>query len=226
MSRPSSDVRYRPAYTVAEAARYLKMPASTLRTWVLGRKNAKPLISLDDPRRQYLSFVNLVESHVLAAIRRKHEVQLPKVRRALGYVESEFGIDRPLIHQEFQTDGLDLFVERYGEMINASREGQRAIREIVCVYLQRIEWDGRGLPIRLYPFTRTRDTQESPRHDPSLIVFEPEVSFGRPVIKGTGIPVEEIVSRFQAGDSFDDIVGDFRVNKLAVEEALRYQPAA
>jgi hypothetical protein len=107
---------------VAEAAHYLRMPEATLRSWVVGRlypaagasKRSRPLIHLDDPNWQYLSFINLVEAHVLAAIRRRHGVMLPKVRRALDYVQRQFRLDRPLINQAFQTDGLDLFVERYG----------------------------------------------------------------------------------------------------------------
>ena len=37
------------------------------------------------------------------------------------------------------------------QMIDASRARQQAMREIVSVYLQRIERDTRGLPIKLYP---------------------------------------------------------------------------
>jgi hypothetical protein len=36
------------------------------------------LVHLDDPKKQYLSFVNLVEPRVLAAIRRRHGVVLPR----------------------------------------------------------------------------------------------------------------------------------------------------
>src|SRR5258707_12529257 len=138
-----ADTRLSPAYSVADAAHYLRMPEGTLRSWVVGRlypvggqsKRSRPLIHLDDPKRQYLSFINLVEGHVLAAIRRRHDVKLPKVRKALDYVQRQFRIARPLIDQAFQTDGLDLFVERYGELINASREGQRSMKEILGVYL-------------------------------------------------------------------------------------------
>lgn len=35
-------------------------------------------------------------------------------------------IDQSLINQAFQTDGLDLFVERYGHLINAFRAVRRA----------------------------------------------------------------------------------------------------
>src|SRR5579872_7334588 len=99
------DPRLTPAYTLAEAAHYLRMPQETLRSWVVGRtypvrgqsKRSRPLIHPDDPKRQYLSFINLVEAHVLAAIRRRDGVKLPKVRTALDYVQRRFQIDRPLL---------------------------------------------------------------------------------------------------------------------------------
>src|ERR1039457_1243908 len=100
----TDDPRLLPAYTVAEAAHYLRMPEETLRSWVVGRlypvagrsKRSRPLIHLDDPNRQYLSFINLVEAHVLAAIRRHHGVKLPKIRKALDYVQRTLEVERPL----------------------------------------------------------------------------------------------------------------------------------
>lgn len=231
--KTSDDPRLVPAYTVAEAAHYLRMPEETLRSWMVGRlypvagqsKRSRPLIHLDDPKRQYLSFINLVEAHVLAAIRRRHGVKLPKVRTALDYVKRQFQIDRPLIDQAFQTDGLDLFVERYGDLINASREGQQAMKEIISVYLKRIERDAKGLPIKLYPFTRDTESDVAPRSDPRVVVMNPTVSFGRPVIAGTGIPVSSIYERYKAGDSVMGLAQDFRLNTSAIEEAIRCEAA-
>jgi len=227
------DVRRAPAYSVAEAAHYLRMPEETLRSWVAGRmypvsgrsKRSRPLILLDDPSRQYLSFINLVEAHVLAAIRRHHGVKLPKVRVALDYVKHHFKIERPLIEQAFQTDGLDLFVERYGDLINTSQEGQRAMKEILGVYLKRIERDATGLPLKLYPFTRDTESEASPAFDPRVVVMNPTVSFGRPVIAGTGIPVSSIYERYRAGDSVADLARDFRLEIGAIEEAIRCEAA-
>ena len=229
----ADDPRLAPAYSVAEAAHYLRMPEETLRSWVAGRlypvsgqsKRSRPLVHLDDPQRRYLSFINLVEAHVLAAIRRRHGVKLPKVRAALDYVRKQFQVERPLIDQAFQTNGLDLFVERYGDMINASREGQQAMKEILSVYLQRIERDTRGLPIKLYPFTRDTDSATAPRRDPRVVVMSPTVSFGRPVVAGTGIPVAALYERYKAGDSVADLARDFRLETGAVEEAIRCEAA-
>jgi uncharacterized protein (DUF433 family) len=231
--KTTDDLRLVPAYSVAEAAHYLRMPEGTLRSWVVGRlypvagqsKRSRPLIHLDDPKRQYLSFINLVEAHVLAGIRRRHGVKLPKVRNALDYVRRQFRVEHPLINQAFQTDGLDLFVERYGELINASREGQRAMKEIIGVYLKRIEWDAKGLPIKLYPFTRDTQAEVAPASDPRVVVMNPTVSFGRPVIAGTGIPVASIYERYKAGDSVADLAQDFHLETGAIEEAIRCEAA-
>jgi uncharacterized protein (DUF433 family) len=231
--RTTVDPRLLPAYAVAEAAHYLRMPEETLRSWVAGRlysaagqsKRSRPLIHLDDPQKQYLSFINLVEAHVLAAIRRRHGVRLPKVRKALDYMQRQFHVQRPLIEQAFQTDGLDLFVEHYGELINASREGQRAMKEIIGRYLQRIERDSKGFPIKLYPFTRDTEAEATPASDPRVVVMNPAVSFGRPVVAGTGIPVSSIYERYRAGDSVADLAQDFRLEISAIEEAIRCEAA-
>ncbi|MBV9613064.1 MAG: DUF433 domain-containing protein [Acidobacteriaceae bacterium] len=185
------------------------------------QKRSRPLIHLDDPAGRHLSFLNLVEAHVLAAIRRNHGVKLPKVRTALDYVRRQFHIERPLMSQAFQTDGLDLFVERYGQMINASREGQQALKEVIGIYLRRIERDAKGLPIKLYPFTRETDAARVPLQDPKLVVMTPTVSYGRPVVAGTGIPVAAIYERYRAGDSVAELADDFRLDTSAVEEAIR-----
>src|SRR5260370_38063500 len=231
--KTTDDPRLVPAYSVVEAAHYLRMPEETLRSWVVGRlypvagqsKRSRPLIHLDDPKKQYLSFINLVEAHVLAAIRRRHDVKLPKVRKALDYVPRQFRVERALINQAFQTDGLDLFVERYGELITASREGQRVMKEIIGVYLKRIEWDAKGLPIKLYPFTRDTQSEAAPASDPRVVVMNPAISFGRPVIAGTGIPVSSVYERYKAGDSGADLAQDFRLEISAIEEAIRCEAA-
>ena len=235
--RETNDPRLSPAYSMAEAAHYLRMPEGTLRSWMVGRwypvagqsKRSRPLIhfdgGLDDPQKQHLSFINLVEAHILAAIRRRHGVKLPKVRTALDFVKRQFHIERPLIDQTFQTDGLDLFVERYGDLMNASREGQQAMKEIISVYLKRIERDSKGLPIKLYPFTRDTESDAAPKYDPRVVVMNPSVSFGRPVIAGTGIPVSSIYERYKAGDSVAELAQDFRLDTSAIEEAIRCEAA-
>jgi len=71
------DRREQPAYPLAEAARYLKLPVTTLRSWVVGRPYPKagsvehfhPLIKAAQAKPLLLSFWNLIEAHVLLSLR-------------------------------------------------------------------------------------------------------------------------------------------------------------
>lgn len=211
-----------PAYRVPEAALYLGIPAATLRYWVKGARyrtrrgarTAAPLIRTPEPG--VLSFLNLVEAHVLDGLRREHHISLQHVRRALDYVVDRFPARHPLAEQSFATDGVDLFVERYGSLVNISAGGQTALREVLRAHLKRIERDDSGYPIRLFPYTR-RTTLDEPR----AVAIDPRVQFGRPVLAGTGIPTEVIAERFKAGESLDDLARDYGRTADEIQEAVR-----
>ena len=218
------DPRSLPAYSVSDAAHYLRIPRSTLRAWVAGqayRANGRaglfrPIVTLPDDRLGLLSFINLVEAHVLDALRMQHQISLQKVRRALQYLARELRTAHPLAEQRFETDGVNLFVRRYGQLVNISESGQLAMRRVLETYLRRVERDEAGLVARLYPFTRKRNPDE-----PRAVVIDPRIAFGRPVLVGTGIPTAVIAERYKAGDSVDDLAGDYGGGRLEIEEALR-----
>jgi len=207
-----------------DAARYLRMPTATLRSWVLGRfyptargrEFFRPVIRLPQPSWPVLSFVNLVEAHILEAIRRQHEIPLRKVRSAVAFLERHYSSRHPLAEYRFETDGLDLFIEKAGLLINLTQDGQLEMRELVRASLRRIDWDLKGQPLRLFPFTRKREPEE-----PRAIVIDPFVSFGRPVLAGTGIATAVIAERFKAGESVDDLARDYDRGPLEIQEALR-----
>lgn len=218
MSRISMDViRTTAAYSMGEAAHYLNLPPTTLRAWCLGQRGFRAVIRLDGKSPWALSFLNLVEAHVLAAIRREHKVPLPAVRKALKYVQDHLDLHRPLVQAAFETDGVSLFVERLGQLINASKEGQTAMREILQAHLRRIERDGKGLPIKLFLFTRRDGTAQAP----SPIVVDPRISFGRPVLVGRSVPTAVLADRFKAGDSLRELAEDYEAPSEAIEEAIR-----
>jgi len=218
------ELREMPAYGIVEAAHYLGIPKATLRSWVLGRhyptgtgkRFFKPIIALADKDQRLLSFENLVEAHVLDAIRRAHGVAFWRVRKAVEYLKSKLGSRHPLAEQRFVTDGVDLFVEVFGQLVNISREGQLAMKDLIETYLRRVERDHIGAPIRLYPFTRERKPDE-----PRIIVMDPSISFGRPVLVGTGIATTIIAQRYKAGESIEELAEDYGRSRSDIEEAIR-----
>lgn len=108
---PASDPRHLPNYRLPEAAHYLRVPVSTLRSWVFGQayptatepRRSKPIIAIPEGDPPRLSFVNMVEAHVLSGIRYQHGVSLMAVRRAMEYLTRELGSKHPLAEEEFQT---------------------------------------------------------------------------------------------------------------------------
>ena len=223
------DLRLLPAYLLPDAAHYLQIPHATLRSWVAGRnyptadgkKFFKPLIACADRDPFTLSFINLIEVHVLDAIRRTHGVALPKVRRAMDYIKRELKSDHPLAEKNFETDGVDLFIRQYGQLINASRDGQTAMKEIIEAYLTRIERDLHGVASRLYPFTRNRAATTTVSSEPRTVVIDPTISYGRPVLAGTGIPTAILAERYKAGDSIRALSEDYTLSSDEIEEAIR-----
>jgi uncharacterized protein (DUF433 family) len=217
-----------PTYTSMQAARYLGLPYATVCSWVYGRyyktesgrKKTEPIIKLPNPEFSELSFTNLIEIHVLRSIRTSHKVSLEKIRRAVKYLEQRYDAEHPLARIDLHTDGLDLFVEILGEILNVSQHGdvrQMFFREAIEAHLRRIERDENHIARRLYPYTR--QSIEGPK----TVLIDPRISFGRPIIAGTGIPTEIVADRLKAGDSIEDLAQDYQCDREKIEEALRFE---
>lgn len=223
------DPRNQPAYTLAEAARYLKVPDATLRSWVVGRPYPKaggtghfqPLIHPPERRPPTLSFWNLVEAHVLRSLRTDHAVSLKALRQALQYSERSLKIDRLLLRKELRTDAGQIFLDRYGQLISLSASGQLAMRKLFEEHLKRVEWDEWKFPIRLYPFVSSETlTSEMP------IAIDAQVAFGRPVIRRVGISTGTIADRIDAGETVADLSTDYGLSEAEIEQAVLYERAA
>jgi uncharacterized protein (DUF433 family) len=187
------------------------------------------VIELADPENSRLSFSNLTEAHVLDALRRQYQVELPQIRRAVSYLREHFKRRHPLVHHEMLTDGNDLFVEAAGlkDVINVSRHGQLAMRDLIELHLQRVEWDKDGFVARLYPFTRSRRSPAEGASQPRVVTMDPRVEFGRPILKVSAVPTAVIADRYKAGESIADLADDYGEDPLNIEEAVRceLQPA-
>ena len=214
MRRGASPDRFdAPLYTVAEAARYLGVPDSTLRSWVHGYRRpgagrrhvsgdpvltARPPVS---PRGPVIPFVGLAEGLVLAAMRRSG-VPLQRIRPALTRLSEELGLEHALASQRLFTDGAEVLFDysEHGEDSDAAtaakelvviRNGQQVFNEVVAAYLRRIEFgpDGYARLIRL-PAYRVAD-----------LIADPARSFGQPVFARGGARLEDALAMFKSGES-------------------------
>jgi uncharacterized protein (DUF433 family) len=200
------------AYSCVQAAHYIGVPHQTLRGWIGG----EGLIHTPEPGA--LSFNNLAEAHILKAMRKEHRLSLQGIRKALQELAYLRQSAHPLLDETFETDGISLCIRDQGAIVNLSQKGQREFQEIVSLYLHRIQRDASGRVARLYPFVVT-ERENEPRH----ISISPTVSFGKPVLAGTGISTSVIVGRFNARDSVADLAREYEVAPAVLEDAIRWE---
>lgn len=220
--------RDQPAYPLSEAARYVRLSPATLRSWFFGRpyptaKGLSHFPAVLKPARRRpptLSFANLVEAHVLRSLRTDHGVPLDAVRGALAFAERELKLKQLLLREELCTAGGQIFLDRYGELVNLSASGQLAMRKIFEAHLERVEWGKLSFPVRLYPFVLAAAADDKP------ILIDPQISFGRPVVGGAFVSTRAILDRIDAGESVGDLALDYEVTSKAIEEAVVFERAA
>jgi len=220
------DPRIAPAYSVAQAAHYLKIPAPTVRSWVLGRDyprrsgkaRFKPVVVTPSDPEHRISFRNLIELTALRALRTEHEFKLSAVRTALDYAGRELGVSDLLASPDLYTRPGELFLERYGQLINLNRAGQLGIQAVLQGLLQRIQWDKR-LPVRFFPPLPSRPEAKS-------VMLDPKVSFGRPVLARLGVSTAVIVDRINAGEDKAALSKDYGATDEEIMDALAYERAA
>jgi uncharacterized protein (DUF433 family) len=223
------DTRSQPAYTLAEGARYLKLPQATLRAWVSGRPYPKgkgiahsaALIHAAIAHPPTLSFWNLIEAHVLRALRIDHSVSLKAVRAALKFAEEQLGIERLLLRKELRTNAGKVFLDRYGELIDLSASGQLAMRQLLEAHLHRIEWDRWSFPVRLFPFLSADSSDDEPR-----VAIDPQIAFGRPILQRVGVSTATIADRIDAGETVKEVAEDYRLTSDEVNQAVLYERSA
>ena len=142
------------------------------------------------------------------------------VRNAVSYAEEALGIERLLLRDELRTAGQDIFLDRLTSLITLSRSGQLAMRRVLATYLERVDRDDDALPFRLYPFRAEWPNADKP------IAIDPRISFGRPTIAGSGVSTEALVNRIDAGESMEDLAGDYGLKVAQTKHAIVYERAA
>lgn len=199
------------AYSVPQAARYLGMNAATLRGWI-GPEGVLTSTA------QGISFNTLLEAHVVKALRRKDRVPMQRIRRALAELARTHASSHPLLEHVLETDGLDLFLRDEAGVANLSRNSQREFRELASLYLRRITRGSDGRITDFRPFILD-DAPEAPQ----TISISPVVSFGKPVLAGTGIATAVVAGRFNAGDSMQELAAEYQVPMPMLEDAIRWE---
>ena len=118
-----------------------------------------------------------------------------------------------------QTLAIRGFEQHPDKLLSVNQRGQIAIRETLEIYLNRIEVDEQGIAARLFPFVHP----DGDKNDPKVIVIDPNISFGRPVLVGTRIPTKVLADRYKSGESIKFLAEDYSCDLNLIQTALEYE---
>lgn len=220
-----------PLYSQAETARYVDMPASTLRTWTQGyerrgrsphppnqktRSTGKrivkgsPIVTYFSPRHPSdptVPFVGLAESMFLSALR-KAGVPLQQIRPALSLVQSRLGVSHALASRRLYVAGAQLLweVAEEGELDSGARRALIVLRDGQYVFREVIE---RYLKRIDYAEDGYANRVTLPGYEVADVVADPQINFGQPFFVSTGAPVQSVLSRIRAGEPMTEVADDF-----------------
>lgn len=90
--------------------------------------------------------------------------------------------------------------EQVAEQPTIVRSGQRVFAQVVQEYLQLITYATDGWP--------------------AVVVVDPNRAFGRPLLPSSGARAEDVLDRWRAGESFEELSRDFRVPVAEIEELI------
>ena len=189
------DLRHVPLYSIPECARYLGLPVSTVRGWI-----AAPKPGREKGGRRLVKPAGS-DPTALSFTNLLQVFILTSLRRNHATPTKE--LLNSVLSMQRNSDAT---------------EGSDLPRADFC--RKRIEYNDDGAPIRFYPFTRGFG-----RQDPKLVVIDPGVSYGSPVIAGSGVRTKTVAKFFVAGETIAELADEYRLCPAQIEEAVRYELA-
>ena len=190
--------RHVPLYSIPECARYLGLPVSTVRRWVATSDSS----ASEDEQ----PLVQAAGSD-------------PTALSFTNLVELHV---LALMRRKRKESLREVRTKMHGLKKSGKTEAPLASRELLAfIGDQRVELDHDGLPQRYFPFTRGYGED-----DPKLIVINPDVRFGRPVIDGSGVSTSAVARFSKGGESIAELASEYKLRPEQIEEAIRYERVA
>jgi uncharacterized protein (DUF433 family) len=218
------------AYSIRQAARLARTTPATVRRWLMGYEapghQMNPVFGKKSPGDGEgplaVSFLELVEIVVAAGFRHGgasgQPVKLERLRAAHQFARERFGLPYPFASWRLWEFGghvlHDFDVHQpAGEALALDLHGQWVLPWIVQATRDQFEFSDEFV-VRWFP---------SGRNVP--IAVDPHMGAGRPTVVGTGVTVDTLKSRWEAGENISELAEDFDLEEPVIEAALRYAAA-
>ena len=240
-----ADMHYAvPLYKRAEAARIIRVPASTLRDWAAPAPGTTaPIVAIEattprdsalvapihheglitvaeprTPRGATIPFVGLAEAYVLAAFRQAG-VPMQRIRPALRRLEEEMGLVQALASERLRTDGAEVLWDYSRETHDQATKD--AVGDLVVVRNGQLVFR----PVVQDYLRRVTYGEGWARvidvgRGKVGVTVDPFINGGQPTLARRGIAVTDILSRIRAGESSKDVAADYGLRASEITALL------
>jgi uncharacterized protein (DUF433 family) len=218
-----SDLSRSGIYSVSDAASLICASSQSIRAWIDGWPDSEtPPIIEDDlgwvDGRLAFSFANLMEFRFVAFFV-DAGVKLREIRKNMDEARVTLHLRHPFAtNVVFKTDGSKIVAEiahRHGvaDIYDLKSKNFEMVTVVYMSLKEGVVYDPKGNAEAWFPRRALA---------PNVIVH-PRLAFGRPVLRGNGIPTEAIASTFKAEDSIDTTAMLFEISRSRVKEAVAFE---
>lgn len=207
-------------YGYREASRLTGLKKERIREWFRIRSAApqrRPVFCSDyEPvdRDRAISFFDLIDVFVAGQLR-EHGVSLQTLRRVYFRLREELKAKHPFCRSELLSDGKIVFTR------GMDSKGEEELKEVLT--RQKV------FPSIILPFLRKIDYGQVSKlaerwHIAPMVVIDPRICFGKPVIEEYSIPTATLADAYRANDEDAERVADwFNVNREHVLAAVAFE---
>lgn len=210
----------REMYSEAEAARYLRMPQSTLNYWLDGGsrrgKVYPPVIRREAKGDRAVTWAEFIEAGLLRGYRRSG-IPMAELRAFIDLLRERYDVPYPLADRRPYIAGRELVLEAQEAAgldpeywLVAPVRGQFLLLPAGEAFLRRVTWSG-----DVAAGWRPHGDEASP------VRIDPDLRSGRPAINGISTAV--IAEHDEAGEGHDEIAEDFGLSVDQVRWALAFE---
>lgn len=208
-------------YTIPDISLILGLPSHKVRRWICDfwddrlAMNSGHSYSLGIGKERVVSFHLLIEFFTFFQLR-QFGVSARRILEAHNFLSEYLKTPYPFASSNILTEGHKvLFSPQVNTIINADSGLQLYLTEIIEPFCKKVEFNSSNLAKRFWPNGRQ-----------SAVVIDPDHQFGQPIISGTNILTESLISMYTAGENIKFIAELYEITETQVHDALAFRKIA
>lgn len=211
-------------YDLTFASRLIHVNRQTLGRWVNGYKYTYRGVTKSTRARWegqhgegsgILGFLDLIEARIIGEFRRRG-VSWNSIAAASVEARRELRVSHPFATLKLMTNGRRIFLE-VGQEVGDEKlieiaHNQRVFEPFIRPYLIALDFGNDELANRWWPIGRDRE-----------VIVDPARSFGKPIMKRSGVPTAVLARAASVGESTERVARWYQVSEKEVRDAVYYE---